>query len=144
MLRHAWHPKLVTDLILHVLIIVLYSLIRFFYNTQSQTNEMVNANRWVWHRAFQPPGNGLEFFISQLAVDNEQFQYITIKSVGASLAQGVSANCTLRNITVKKRFYKIPTPVSIRKEHLWVFSREYSTEVPPSDGILLAVKSIGF
>lgn len=47
----------------------------------------------------------MEFFISQLAVDNEQFQYITIKSVGAILAQGVSANCTLQNtrITVRRK-----------------------------------------
>lgn len=45
----------------------------------------------------------MEFFISQLAVDNEQFQYITIKSVEAILAQGVSANCTLRNISITVR-----------------------------------------
>lgn len=117
MLGHASHPKLVTDLILcvldnYVLIIMLYFLSRFSYYTQSQTNKMVNANRWVWHSAFQQPGKGMQFFISQLAVDNEQFQYITIKSVRAILAQGVSANCTLRNtsITVRKKLLQNSNP----------------------------------
>lgn len=85
----------------------------------------------------------MEFFISQLAVDNEQFQYITIKSVRAILAQGVSANCTLRNtsFTVRKKLLLKFQPLSVcGKDTCKVFRREYSTEVPPSDSIL-AVES---
>lgn len=61
----------------------------------------------------------------------EQFQHITIKSVGAALAKGVSANHTLRNVTVRKKMLQN----SNTSQHMerTVFSREYSTEVPPSD-----------
>lgn len=51
-LRHAWNPKLVIDLILGILdnyvliIVLLYCLSILPYNTQSQTNEVLKANRW--------------------------------------------------------------------------------------------------
>lgn len=50
-LQHGWIPKLVIDLILgildsYVLIIVLYCLSILPHNIQSQTNEVLKANRW--------------------------------------------------------------------------------------------------
>ena len=70
--------------------------------------------------------------------------YAAIKSVEATFVQGVSTNHTLFNITVgdKKIIKKMSTKISITwKGHLWVFSSDYSTEMPPSDYILMALKN---